>query len=63
MNKLNKIKITQIKSTIGCIKKHKNTILCLGLRKIGCVVIKENTDSIKGMLKKIKYLIKTEIID
>lgn len=63
LNNLKKIKITQIKSTIGCIPKHKATILGLGLRKIGYVVIRENTSSIQGMLKKIKYLIKTEIID
>jgi len=60
---LKKIKIKQIRSTIGCIPKHKDTILGLGLRGIGCVVIRENTPSIQGMLNKIRYLIKTEIID
>lgn len=58
MNKL--IKITQIKSSIGCIPKHKNTLIGIGLRKINHTVYRKNTVSLQGMLKKISYMIKIE---
>lgn len=57
----NKIKITQIKSTIGCIPKHKAIMIGLGLKGIGCTVIRENNSSIRGMLNIVKYMIKIEI--
>lgn len=57
MNK--KIKITQTKSSIGCIKKHKQTLKGLGLKRIGHSVYRKNTKSIKGMIKSIYYMIKT----
>lgn len=59
MKKLKKIKITQIKSSIGCLKKHKLTLKGLGLKRIGHSVYRENTQSIQGMIKSIYYIVKT----
>ncbi|AAU04096.1 50S ribosomal protein L30 [Rickettsia typhi] len=56
-NKVNNIKITQIKSAIGCKYDQRLTLIGLGLNKINKSVILENTNSIKGMVKKVKHLL------
>ncbi|ANF17208.1 50S ribosomal protein L30 [Buchnera aphidicola (Schlechtendalia chinensis)] len=52
------ISITQIKSSIGRLPKHKATLTGLGLRYIGHTVKRENTPSIQGMIKKLSYMLK-----
>lgn len=54
------IKITQIKSSIGRLPRHKKTLIGLGLRHIGHVVIRQDTPSIQGMVKKISYMLKIQ---
>ncbi|WP_343190247.1 50S ribosomal protein L30 [Buchnera aphidicola (Mollitrichosiphum nigrofasciatum)] len=54
----NIISITQIKSKIGILHKHKLTLLGLGLRKIGHTVYRKDTDSLRGMINKISYMLK-----
>ncbi|AEH39899.1 50S ribosomal subunit protein L30 [Buchnera aphidicola (Cinara tujafilina)] len=54
---MKQIIIKQIKSIIGRIPKHKSTIKGLGLRYIGDIVIREDTPSIRGMIKKVYYMI------
>lgn len=55
-----KLTITQTKSTIGRLAKHKQCILGLGLRRIGHSVTLEDTPSIRGMINKVSYMIKVE---
>lgn len=55
---MKKIFVTQIKSVIGRLPKHKLTIKSLGLRHIGDIVELEDSPSIRGMLKKVSYMIK-----
>ncbi len=57
---MEKIKVTQIKSVIDRPKRQKNTMIALGLRKIGQSSIKEVTPQILGMVKKVNHLIKVE---
>ena len=57
-----KIKITQIKSKVGETKNQKDTLKSLGLRRIRHSVIKENTPSIRGMLKKVSHIVKVEAV-
>lgn len=45
------------KSTIGRKPDHRATVKALGLRKINQVVVKEDTPVIRGMIKKISYLL------
>ncbi|QJC33734.1 50S ribosomal protein L30 [Enterobacteriaceae endosymbiont of Donacia provostii] len=52
------IKITQIKSSIGRLPKHKAILNSLGLKRIRHTVIKNNKPHILGMIKKISYMIK-----
>ncbi|MBD5237949.1 MAG: 50S ribosomal protein L30 [Bacteroidales bacterium] len=54
------IKVTQIKSRINCPKVQKETLDALGLRKMQHSVIKEDTPSIMGMVKKVHHLVKVE---
>ncbi len=56
------LKITLVKSTIGAIPKQKATIAALGLRKIGQSVEKKNNDATKGMIQKVRHLVKVEEI-
>jgi|TARA_B100001093_G_C26181761_1_gene740111 large subunit ribosomal protein L30 len=57
-----KVKIKQIKSSIGSQKNQRETIKALGLNKIGKTVEKTLNPSVEGMLNKVKHLIEvTEI--
>ena len=54
------LKITQIKSAIGYKPKAKRTLSALGLKKMNQCVEKTDTPQIRGMIKKIDYLVKVE---
>ena len=54
------VKVTLIKSTIGRLPKHKDTVKGLGLRRIGHTVELEDTPSVRGMINKVSYLLKVE---
>ena len=56
------LKITLVKSGIGYRPKAKATLAALGLRKINQCVEKTDTPQIRGMIKKINYLLKVEEI-
>lgn len=58
----NKLKITQIKSKNGRLSKHKSTLLGLGIKKINQNVIVNSSPEILGMINKIYYMIKVEVI-
>jgi len=57
-----KIKITQIGSCIGQSSNQKRTLVGLGLNKIGAVRVFEFTASIKGMVEKVKHLVRVETL-
>ena len=56
----NMIRVTQIKSTAGRLKKHQACVRGLGLRRIGHTVEVEDTPSVRGMINKVKHLVKVE---
>lgn len=58
-----KLKITQIKSTIGKNRKQRDVIRGLGLGTLHRTVIRDNTPSIRGMVKKVIHLLKVEETD
>lgn len=51
------IKIKQTKSRIGAPKDQKRTLDALGLRKMNRVVEKEDTPSLRGMIRKVHHLV------
>lgn len=55
-----KIKVTQIRSKIGSPKKQKATLEALGLRKMNSSVEIEATPQIRGMVTKVRHLVKVE---
>ncbi|CAB1261654.1 50S ribosomal protein L30 [Clostridium sp. MT-14] len=55
-----KLKITLKKSLIGRKKDHIATVNALGLKKIGKIVEQEDTPQIRGMIKKVSYLLDVE---
>lgn len=54
------IKITQTRSAIGRLPKHKATLRGLGLRHIRHTVEREDTPAIRGMVNQISYMVKVE---
>ncbi|HLW14265.1 MAG TPA: 50S ribosomal protein L30 [Flavobacteriaceae bacterium] len=57
-----KIRITQVRSTIGRTKKQEATLESLGLRGIGKSVEHEEMPNILGMIKKVSHLVSVETI-
>jgi large subunit ribosomal protein L30 len=57
-----KLKITQIRSTIGRVKKQKETIRALGIRKLHRGVVHKDTPQIRGMIETVKHLVEVEDI-
>ena len=55
-----KIKLTQILSPIGFDKKQENTLRCLGLRRIRHTIEVPDTIGIRGMLHKVRHMVKVE---
>ncbi len=57
---MSKVKITQVRSTIGRSGRQRATLQALGLRKMNASVEKEVTPQIEGMINKVKHLITIE---
>ena len=55
-----KIKVTLVKSTIGCKQDQIATVKALGLKKIRDEKIHEDNAQIKGMVNKVCHLVKVE---
>lgn len=58
--KMQKIKITQIRSVINRPIDQKRTVRALGLRKIRQSVIQDATPQILGMVNKVSHLVQAE---
>lgn len=52
--------ITLIRSGISRQPTHRATLIGLGLKKLNQVVTRKDTPEIRGMIKKVSYLIKVE---
>ena len=55
-----KVKITQIRSLIGQVEKHKRTVKALGLKRIRHTVVHDLTPAVQGMLTQVKHLVTVE---
>ena len=55
-----KLKITLVKSTIGALKDQQATIKALGLKKTNSSVEQPDNACIRGMLFKVRHLVKVE---
>jgi large subunit ribosomal protein L30 len=57
------LKVTQLKSTIGCKQNQRDTLRSLGLKRIGDVVVKEDRPEIRGMVATVAHLVTFEEVD
>ena len=55
-----KLKITQVRSTIGQDESHRGTLRALGLRKIGRSVEHPESPQLAGMLRKVRHLVRVD---
>lgn len=56
------LKVTLVKSTIGCKENQIANIAALGLKKIRDVKEHKDTPQIRGMIKKVSHLVEVEEI-
>ena len=54
------VRVTQTKSAIGRKKDQRQTLIGLGLNKIGRARDLEDTPSIRGMINKVKHLVRVD---
>lgn len=55
-----KLKITLVKSTIGALKDQQAAVKALGLKKTNSTVEQPDNACIRGMLFKVRHLVKVE---
>ncbi|QDP95536.1 50S ribosomal protein L30 [Microlunatus elymi] len=58
-----RLKITQVKSSIGGKQNQRDTLRTLGLKRIGDVSAHEDTPSVRGMIATVSHLITVEEVD
>lgn len=54
------LRVTLKRSVIGYNKRQRATVSALGLGKIGSSVVHAESDSVKGMIRKINHLVEVE---
>ncbi len=55
-----KLHITWIKSGIGYKRDQRKTLKALGFRRLNQCVVQEDCNSVRGMINKVKHLVKVE---
>jgi len=57
---VSKLHITWVKSGIGYKGDQRKTLKALGFRRLNQIVIHEDCNSIRGMINKVRHLVKVE---
>jgi large subunit ribosomal protein L30 len=60
---MTKITVTLINSVIGNKQDQRRTVESLGLKRINHTVVHEDTASIRGMVHKVRHLVRVESAD
>jgi large subunit ribosomal protein L30 len=55
-----KLRITWVKSGIGYAREQKRTLKALGLRRLNQSVVHDDSLSVRGMVTKVRHLVKVE---
>ena len=55
-----KLKVTLVKSPIGCVPKYRRTVEALGLKKVNKTVELPDNAAVRGMVNQVSYLVKVE---
>ena len=62
MTTANTIKVQLVRSPIGCKESHRATVRGLGLRRLNSSAVLEDTPAVRGMITKVRYLVKSESV-
>lgn len=57
---MSRLKVTQTRSAIGSIGKHKRTVRALGLKRIRDSRVHEDTPQVRGMVQSVIHLVRVE---
>lgn len=57
---MSKLRVTWIKSGIGYEESQKKTLKALGFHRLNQSVVHEDTNSVRGMINKVRHLVKVE---
>jgi large subunit ribosomal protein L30 len=58
-----KLKVTQLRSTVGKPRRQRDTVRALGLRRIRHSVVKDDRPEIRGMLARVSHLVGVEEVE
>ena len=58
-----KLRITQVRSGIGMEKRQRVTVRTMGIRKLHQTVVHDDTPQIRGMIAKVRHLVRIEEIE
>ena len=51
------VKVTLVRSTIGTKQSHRDTVRGLGLRRVNSTKVLGDTPEVRGMIRKVDYLV------
>jgi len=57
---VSKLRITWIKSGIGYEESQRKTLKTLGFHRLNQSVVREDSNSVRGMINKVRHLVKVE---
>ena len=57
------LKVTQVKSTIGTKRNHRESLRTLGLRKIRQSTVRDDTPEVRGLIHTVRHLVTVEEVD
>lgn len=60
---MSRLKVTQVKSTIGFRQSQRDTLRTLGLRRIGDVSAHQDSKSVRGMIATVRHLVDVEEVE
>ena len=60
---MQQLKVTLTRSLIGYPQDQRMTVNAMGLGKINSTAIKDDTPAIRGMLHKVRHLVKVEVVE
>jgi len=58
-----RLKVTLIKSEIGGKPNQRETLRTLGLKRIGDIIVKDDSPSVRGLVRTVAHLVKVEEIN
>jgi large subunit ribosomal protein L30 len=57
------LKVTQVRSTIGTKRNHRESLRTLGLRKIRQTTVREDTPEVRGLIHAVRHLVTVEEVN